>query len=135
MSSRGSITMRGPIIAVFFSFLLAISAHANELWSCQLADDLGNDAMRVTFEVSGKKLIQRWEAGIESDFDVAQNNQYGLVGLFSMSEIAPGETKPTVGASAVAINKNTKQVWMSTIIAGELSFANELSHGACVLRH
>ena len=49
-----------------------------------------------------------------------------LVGLFSMSEIAPAETKPTVGASAVAINKNTNEVWMSTVIAGELSFANEL---------
>jgi hypothetical protein len=89
MSSRGSITVRGPIIAVFSSFLLVSSAHANELWSCQLADDLGNEAMRVSFEVRGKKLIQRWEAGIESDYDVAQNNQYGLVGLFSMSEIAP----------------------------------------------
>jgi len=43
-----------------------------------------------------------------------------------MSEIAPAETKPTVGASAVAINKNTNEVWMSTVIAGELSFANEL---------
>jgi hypothetical protein len=134
MSSRSSITLGRPIIAVFSSCLLVTPAHANELWSCQLADDLGNDAMRVTFEVRGKKLVQKWEAGIESDYDVAQNNEYGLVGLFSMSEIAPAETKPTVGASAVAINKNTNEVWMSTVIAGELSFANELSHGACVLR-
>jgi len=134
MSSRSSITLGRPIIAVFSSFLLVTPAHANELWSCQLADDLGNDAMHVTFEVRGKKLVQKWEVGVESDYDVAQNNQYGLVGLFSMSEIVPAETEPTVGASAVAINKNTKEVWMSTVIAGELSFANELSHGACVLR-
>jgi len=65
-------------IAAFSSFLLVTSAHANELWRCQLADDLGNEAMRVTFEVRGKKLIQKWEAGIESDYDVAQNNEYGF---------------------------------------------------------
>jgi hypothetical protein len=52
-------------IAAFSSFLLVTSAHANELWSCQLADDSGNEAMRVTFEVREKKLIQKWEAGID----------------------------------------------------------------------
>ena len=90
--------------------------------------------MLVTFEVRGKKLIQKWEDGVASDYDVAQNNKYGLVGLFSMSKIAPDETEPTIGASAVVINKTTKEVWLSTVIAGELSFANELSHGTCVLQ-
>jgi len=121
-------------VATFSSLLLVTSAHANELWSCQITDDLGNEPMLVTFEVRGKKLIQKWAAGTESEYDVAQNNKYGLVGLFSMSKIAPDETEPTIGASAVVINKTTKEVWLSTVIAGELSFANELSHGTRVLQ-
>src|SRR5215471_17411374 len=109
-------------IATFSSLLLFTSAHANELWNCQITDGSGNESMLVTFEVRGKKLIQKWEDGTASDYDVAQNNKYGLVGLFSMSEIAHDETEPTVGASTVVINRTTKEVWMSTVIAGELSF-------------
>ena len=113
---RRGLLINALTIATFSSLLLVISAHANELWSCKLANDSGTEAMLVAFEVRGKKLIQKWEAGIDLDYDVAQNNTYGLVGLFSMSEIAPAETEPTVGARAVVINKTTKGVWVSTVL-------------------
>jgi hypothetical protein len=43
------------------------------------------------------------------------------------------EAKSTIGTSAVAIKQKYKRSIMSTVIAGELSFANELPHGAFVV--
>jgi hypothetical protein len=114
------------------SLLLVTPVHANELWSYQTKSNAAKQPMLSTFEIIGKELIQTWATGIQATYEVTQNNAYGLVGLSSISALEPNQTAPTVGASAVVIHKPKKEVWLATVIAGQQSIVNDLSHGTCI---
>lgn len=129
---RGGLAMRRATAITFGMSLIATGVQANELWSCHIISKAAKQPMLMTFEVKGNELIQTWTTGIKSNYDIAQNNVYGLVGLSSISAIEHDQTEPTVGASAVVIQKSKKEVWVTTAIAGQQAVVNDLSHGTCI---
>ncbi len=67
-----------------------------------------------------------------SQFQVLQNNKYGLVGVSSISEIEPNQTSPTVGPMTIIIGKQTKEFWLTSAIVGQPAALNEPVHGTCI---
>ena len=120
--------------AALLALLLPVTAaHANELWSCNVTSGPNDKPLLVTFEVRDNKLIQKWLSGSASDYDIAQNNDYGIVALSSISALEPGHSKPTVGARVVAISKTTKEVWLGAVPVGSSAEKNQPAHGPCIV--
>lgn len=92
------------------------------------------EQMLLNFKVSGHYLIQTWASGNQAKFDLAQNNEFGLVGVGTISAVEPYKKIATLGASAVIIDRRTKEFWLGNIIAGQPSQVNEIVHGTCINR-
>ena len=123
------------MIAFMLATFMVSSAGATELWSCYVTTQSANEPMLVSLEAAGRRLIQTWASGTKHHYEIVRDNRYGLVAVSSISEIETGQTAPTVGVSAVVINRTSREVWLSTVIAGQPHEANEPAHGKCVVRH
>lgn len=108
------------------------TARSSELWSCNVTSMIDQQPMLVTFEVHDKELIQTWATGMTFYYEIVQDNVYGLVALSSISQIESGQTKPTIGASAIVIGRMTKEVWISALVIGFRPEMNEPAHGPCI---
>jgi hypothetical protein len=121
-----------PAVAAIGLLLPITAAHSNELWSCNVTSVIDQQPMLVTFEVRDKELIQTWATGFKFYYQIVQDNIYGLVATSSISQIEPGQTKPTIGASAIVIGRKTKEVWISVLAIGSWPEMNEPAHGPCI---
>jgi hypothetical protein len=121
-------------IAATISLSVALftqTANASENWTCTYKDSSAKEPTLVSYQLAGNDLTQVWPSGTTSSFQVVQNNEYGLVGISSISEVEPNQAEPTVGAFTVVINRQTKEFWLATTIAKQPAL-NEIVHGPCV---
>jgi hypothetical protein len=123
------------VIAFALAGFIVSGAGATELWSCHVTTQSVNEPILLSLEVTGRRLIQTWASGIKHRYEIVRDNRYGLVAFSSISEIEAGQTGPTVGVSAVVISRTSREIWLSTVVAGQPREANEPAHGECVLKH
>ena len=84
---------------------------------------------RIRFQVAGTRLI---EGQFQDGYRILQNNEYGLVATFAISEVEKDQQQPTVGAFTVVINKGTGEFWLATVMAGQSSAVNQSVSGTCI---
>jgi len=111
---------------------LAQYARAGETWVCTFVPSFSKVPMLVSYRVERDRITQIWPSGEESQFQLLQNNKYGLIGVSSISEIEANQRSPTVGAMTVLIGKQTKEFWLTSVIVGQPVAANEPVHGTCI---
>jgi len=117
--------------AIFF-IIAPIAVAQGQVYSCTVTTASIKEPMLVTSEMRDKQLVQTWATGIKNTYEIVQNNFYGLVAVSTISEIVPGQTKPTVGVCGVAIDRKTHEIWITTIVIGMPPAANEPAHGNCL---
>lgn len=83
----------------------------------------------IRFQVAGTRLI---EGQFQDGYRILQNNEYGLVATFAISEVEKDQQQPTVGAFTVVINKGTGEFWLATVMAGQSSAVNQSVSGTCI---
>lgn len=106
---------RSPLIfvAVLGAMAMAISlgaAQASEKWSCTFPGWPDKKPVIVQFYISDGILKQNMfifkGQPVMRDFTILQNNKISIVAAWSISEIEPDNTVPSIGAQLVIINKD-----------------------------
>lgn len=112
------------------------AARADEIWACTFVSKISKAPILIGYKVIGDELLETFGSGTQDRFKLLQNNRYGLVGVSSISEIEPGQTRPTVGGSMVVIDRVTREFWFATTITGQpaplTKFINQVGRGSCI---
>lgn len=85
----------------------AIATAPNESWTCTYIGYAmrENEAPRpviVRFMVDGDELV---EGTFGQRYRILQNNQYALIAAWSIAEIEPGRSEPSIASWSIAIDK------------------------------
>jgi hypothetical protein len=101
------------VVALLF-VLAATTAARAEAWTCSYVLEGFKEAFLHRFLILGNELV---EAKTNDRYRLLQNNEYGLVATYAISEIEEGQKKPTVGVIAIIINKTTGEfMWENAIL-------------------
>jgi hypothetical protein len=105
-------------VARIIATLLFVVGAANgawaEAWTCTYMIEGLKEPLLNRFLILGNELV---EAKTNDHYRLLQNNEYGLVATYAISEIEEGQKKPSVGVIAIIINKTTGEfMWENAII-------------------
>jgi hypothetical protein len=120
-----------PVRAFLICILVAITsraAFAQSVWTCTWPG-YGNGGKPVIgrFRVVGNDVVDdEWQL----HYKILQNNTYGLVAAWSISEIEPNRRYPSVGTFLIVIDKQTNVLKTSAVAIGEQNYAPSV--GTCI---
>ena len=120
-----------PASAFLICILVAIASRAalaQSVWTCTWPG-YGNGGKPVIgrFRVVGNDVVDdKWQL----HYKILQNNTYGLVAAWSISEIEPNLRYPSVGTFLIVIDKQTNVFKTSTVTIGEQNYAPSI--GTCI---
>jgi hypothetical protein len=66
------------------------------------------------------------------EYQILQNNQFGIVASMSLSKIERDNTSPSIGARTLVINKRTGEFLWSNLFLDEPDHVNSPNHGTCI---
>jgi hypothetical protein len=102
-------------LLVATGLIASVTAAQAEAWTCSYLLEGIKEPFLSRFRVSPSELI---ETKHNDRLRLLQNNRYGLVATNAVSAIEEGQTKATVGANIVVINKETGEFLSHTAITG-----------------
>jgi hypothetical protein len=120
-------------LAISRAAALSATARADDIWTCAYAYQGGT--LMEEYAVSDHRLIVR--SGVKSigpfDYQILQDNEYGIVAVSSISAIEQGQTQPTIGAVSIVINKRTfEALWTTAWFDPTARGPSEIVRGACI---
>jgi hypothetical protein len=118
---------RAFLICILFAFV-SPAAFAQSVWTCTWAG-YGNGSKPVIsrFRIVGGDVV---DDTFQQHYRILQNNTYGLVAAWSISEIEPNKRDPSVGAFLIVIDKQTNEFKTVTVTTREQNYAPRV--GTCI---
>ena len=86
----------------------------------------------ATYKVDGNDLIETWQSGVSSKFKLLEHNQYGLVAVSTIAAIEEGQTRPSVGFGAIAIDARSRRAWHGDALSVLPENWNTVIRGTCI---
>jgi hypothetical protein len=114
--------------------LAAITTAANESWTCTyigyaIRENQAPRPVIVRFTVDGDELV---ESSFGQRYRILQNNQYALIAAWSIAEIEPGGSEPSIASWSIAIDKRNGFFSRVNLIA-EPGRSGSARDGSCIL--
>jgi hypothetical protein len=72
------------------------------------------------------------EEEFQTKYRILESNQYGVIAVWSISEIEPSNERPSIGAMTIVINKATGEYLRSNTILDQPDKVNGPTHGKCL---
>ena len=103
------------IIVVYLTIPIAGVAD-QEIWTCTYPGfSQGRCPVIVRYRQEGELLMEdKWK----ERYQILQNNQFGLIAIWSISEIEGGNAEPSIGARTLVINKSSGEFLFSGAYLG-----------------
>jgi hypothetical protein len=104
------IRIAATIIVVYRTSPIAGVA-AQEIWTCTYPGlSQGRRPVIVRYRQEDEFLMEdKWK----ERYQILQNNQFGLIAIWSISEIEGGNAEPSIGARTLVINKSSGEFLFS----------------------